>query len=63
MKFFVKTVAWSLLGTKDWKNSKELQQVSLVNKLTKNFRQPISQMAMPILSRIKESLLIRSFKS
>ena len=35
MKFFVKTVAWSLLGTKDWKNSKELQQVSLVNKLTK----------------------------
>jgi acetyl esterase len=37
MKFFVKTVAWSLLGTKDWKNSKELQQVSLVNKLTKEF--------------------------
>jgi acetyl esterase len=37
MKFFVKTVAWSLLGTKDWKNSSELQQVSLVDKLTKDF--------------------------
>lgn len=37
MKFFVKTVAWSLLGKKDWKDSLELQQASLVDKLTKDF--------------------------
>ena len=37
MKFFVKTVAWSLLGTKDWQTSAELQEVSLVDKVTKEF--------------------------
>ncbi|WP_418253326.1 alpha/beta hydrolase fold domain-containing protein [Enterococcus wangshanyuanii] len=37
MKFFVNTVAWSLLGTKDWKDSSELKQASLVDKLTNDF--------------------------
>lgn len=37
MKFFVNTVAWSLLGEKDWKDSSELNQASLVDKLTNNF--------------------------
>ncbi|OTP22200.1 alpha/beta hydrolase [Enterococcus mundtii] len=37
MKFFVKTVAWSLLGNKDWQKSAELQEVSLVDKVTKEF--------------------------
>ncbi len=37
MKFFVKTVAWSLLGSKDWQNSTELKQISVVDHLTKDF--------------------------
>ncbi|OTN89336.1 hypothetical protein A5819_001828 [Enterococcus sp. 7E2_DIV0204] len=37
MKFFVNTVAWSLLGQKDWKDSSELNEASLVDKLTNNF--------------------------
>lgn len=37
MKFFVKTVSWSLLGKKDWQDSPELQEISLVDKLTSDF--------------------------
>nr|WP_235505563.1 alpha/beta hydrolase [Enterococcus sp. RIT-PI-f] len=37
MKFFVHTVAWSLLGRKEWQTSAELQQISLVDKLTVTF--------------------------
>lgn len=37
MKFFVNTVAWALLGNKNWKNSIELEQSSLVQHITKNF--------------------------
>ena len=37
MKFFVKTVAWSLIGTKDWKDSSELQEASLVEHVTSEF--------------------------
>ncbi|WP_438781038.1 alpha/beta hydrolase [Enterococcus sp. DIV2469a] len=37
MKFFVKTVAWSLLGKKEWQDSPHLQEISLVDKLTADF--------------------------
>ncbi|KSU03120.1 putative lipase [Lactococcus lactis subsp. lactis] len=37
MKFFVRTVAWSELGTKNWKSSPQLKQASLVNHLTSTF--------------------------
>ena len=37
MKFFVKTVAWSLLGKKEWQDSPQLQEISLVDKLTADF--------------------------
>lgn len=37
MRFFVKTVAWSLLGQKDWKNDARLFQASLVDHVTKDF--------------------------
>jgi acetyl esterase len=37
LKFFVKTVAWSLIGEKDWKDSPQLQEASLVDHLTKDF--------------------------
>lgn len=37
MKFFVKTVAWSLIGTKNWQSSDELVQASLVNQVTADF--------------------------
>lgn len=37
MKFFVRTVAWSELGIKNWKTSPQLKQASLVNHLTGDF--------------------------
>lgn len=37
MRFFVKTVAWSLIGQKDWKNDDRLYQASLVDHVTKDF--------------------------
>ncbi|WP_430611748.1 alpha/beta hydrolase [Enterococcus sp. DIV0876] len=37
MKFFVNTVAWSLLGTKNWKEDDRLVQVSLTNSVSKDF--------------------------
>lgn len=37
LKFFVKTVAWSLLGTKDWQHSAQLQQASVVQHVTASF--------------------------
>ena len=37
MKFFVKTVAWSLIGERDWKNSPVLDEASLVAQLTEDF--------------------------
>lgn len=37
MKFFVNTVAWSEIGTRNWKNSSKLEEVSLVSHLTSNF--------------------------
>lgn len=37
MKFFVRTVAWSELGTKNWKTSPQLKQASLVKYLTDEF--------------------------
>lgn len=37
MKFFVRTVAWSELGTKNWKTSPQLKQASLVKYLTDSF--------------------------
>ncbi len=37
MKFFVRTVAWSELGTKNWKTSPQLKQASLVKYLTDKF--------------------------
>lgn len=37
MKFFVKTVAWSLIGTKNWQSSDELVQASLVNQVNGEF--------------------------
>ncbi|AEB31008.1 putative lipase [Carnobacterium sp. 17-4] len=37
MNFFIRTVAWSLIGTKKWHNSKELQEASVASYLTKDF--------------------------
>lgn len=37
MKFFVKTVAWSEIGTRNWKNSPKLGEISLVSHLTPDF--------------------------
>lgn len=37
MNFFIRTVAWSLIGTKNWHNSKELQEASIANHITKDF--------------------------
>ncbi len=37
MKFFVKTVAWSEIGTRNWKNSPKLEEISLVSHLTPDF--------------------------
>ena len=37
MNFFVRTVAWSLIGTKNWQNSPLLRQASLVKQLTTDF--------------------------
>ena len=37
MKFFVKTVAWSLIGTKDWPHHPDLLQASLVLQVTADF--------------------------
>ncbi|KZK38259.1 putative lipase [Lactococcus cremoris] len=37
MKFFVRTVAWSELGIKNWKTSSQLKQASLVKHLTSEF--------------------------
>ena len=37
MKFFVSTVGWSWLGKKDWYDSPELDQASLVGHLTADF--------------------------
>lgn len=37
MQFFVKTVAWSLIGTKKWQSSDELVQASLVEQVTGDF--------------------------
>ncbi|MCH4208590.1 alpha/beta hydrolase [Bifidobacterium sp.] len=37
MAFFIKTVAWSLLGSRDWRGSRQLQRISLVDNVTKDF--------------------------
>lgn len=37
INFFIRTVAWSLIGTKNWHNSKELQEASVASHLTKDF--------------------------
>ncbi|MTD37552.1 alpha/beta hydrolase fold domain-containing protein [Erwinia sp. CPCC 100877] len=37
MKFFVKTVAWSLLGDKNWKDNPKLEQASIAQHLTSDF--------------------------
>ncbi|WP_165006262.1 MULTISPECIES: alpha/beta hydrolase [unclassified Enterococcus] len=37
MKFFVKTVAWSLIGTKDWKNSPLLEEASVADHVNQAF--------------------------
>ncbi len=37
MHFFVKTVAWSLIGTKDWQTDERLYQASLVDQVSKDF--------------------------
>lgn len=37
MRFFVKTVAWSLLGEKNWQTNPKLEQASLVSHVTKDF--------------------------
>jgi len=37
MKFFVNTVAWSELGSRNWSNSSKLEEVSLVSHLSSNF--------------------------
>lgn len=37
MRFFVKTVAWSLLGEKNWQTNPKLAQASLVKHVTKDF--------------------------
>ncbi|MFD2728143.1 alpha/beta hydrolase [Enterococcus camelliae] len=37
MNWFVQSVGWSLVGTKDWQNTPELRQASLVEHLTSAF--------------------------
>lgn len=37
MKFFVKTVAWSEIGTRNWQTSPKLEEISLVSHLTPDF--------------------------
>lgn len=37
MAFFVRTIAWSLLGSPNWQHSQQLQQISLVGNVTKDF--------------------------
>lgn len=37
MNFFMDTVAWSLLGTKNWYNSPAIDQLSLINHITEDF--------------------------
>lgn len=37
MKFFVSTVAWSLIGNKNWREDPKLAEASLVDKLTTDF--------------------------
>ena len=37
MRFFVKTVAWSLLGKKEWKSDARLAQASMVEHVTNTF--------------------------
>lgn len=37
MKFFIQTVAWSLIGTKKWRDSQEIQEASIVSHVTKDF--------------------------
>lgn len=37
MKFFVHTVAWSLLGTKNWKEDERLKEASIIYHLTEQF--------------------------
>ena len=37
LKFFVKTVAWSLIGKKDWQSSPQLSEASLVQHMTADF--------------------------
>lgn len=37
MKFFINTVAWSLTGVKNWKNSPAIEQASLVSQLTADY--------------------------
>jgi acetyl esterase len=37
LKFFVRTVGWALLGKKDWQNTPQLAEASLVDHLTSEF--------------------------
>nr|WP_285141716.1 alpha/beta hydrolase [Lactococcus petauri] len=37
MKFFVTTVAWAEIGTKNWQDSPKLDEISIVNHLTSDF--------------------------
>lgn len=37
MRFFMNTVGWSWLGTKNWRNSEFVDQLSLANHITANF--------------------------
>lgn len=37
MRFFINTVGWSLMGSKDWKSSPLADQISLVSHLTSDF--------------------------
>lgn len=37
MKLFIRTVAWSLTGTRNWQDSPKIEEISLVDKLTKDF--------------------------
>ncbi|MBS7577383.1 MULTISPECIES: alpha/beta hydrolase [unclassified Enterococcus] len=37
MKLFIRTVAWSLTGTKNWQDSPKIEEISLVDKVTAAF--------------------------
>lgn len=37
MKFFIQTVAWSLIGTKNWRDSQEIQEASVESYVTTDF--------------------------